>query len=56
MGERQPDMQRYQTGLGAGADQRQHQHHGGDRLRRWGPPHRLELVAAGSTGEQAECE
>ena len=56
MRERQPDMQRHQAGLGAGADQRQDQDQCGERCRGMRGAHRVETVAAVGTGEQAECQ
>ena len=56
MGERQPDVQRHQASLGAGAEQHQGQDQGSD-LRRMGErADRGEAIAALDPGEQAEGE
>ena len=56
MGERQPDVQRHEAGLGAGAEQRQGQDQGREARRQAGAPDRLEGIAAARSGEQAESE
>ena len=55
MRQRQPDMQRHEAGLRSGADQRQHQHQRGDPGGRVRGAHRVERVAAGGAGQQAEA-
>ncbi len=56
VGERQPDVQRHETGLGTGADQREHQDHGGYLCRRRRLANGLERIASRRPGEQAEAE
>ena len=57
MGERQPDMQRHEAGLRAGAEQHQTEHERGERRRRDGCSRiAVEGVAAVGPGEQAEGE
>ena len=54
MGQRQPDMERHQAGLGARAKQHQHQHQGrrGAGMRRGADG--VKAVVAGGTGEEAK--
>ena len=56
MRERQPDMQRHQAGLRAGADQREDQHQRGEPGGRMRRADGVEGVVAVRAGEQAEGE
>ena len=56
VGQRQPDMQRHDAGLGTGADERQHQNQSAGERRQRRRAHGGEGVAAGGAGEQAEGE
>ena len=56
MGERQPDVERIQAGLGARARQRQREDDAGQRRRRDVSAHRRERIAARRTGQQREGE
>ena len=56
MRERQPGVQRHDAGLRSGADQRKHQGECGDARCRVRGTHRVEAVAAGWSGQQAEAQ
>ena len=56
MRQRQPHVKRHQSGLGAGAQQRQGQNGRADDRGTLGMPDRFECVATGRTRQQAEAE
>jgi hypothetical protein len=56
MGERQPDVQRHQSGLGASSEQNECKHESGGGRRMLAGAHRHEVVGALGAGEQPEGE